>query len=118
MTLGLNKLGVSVAALLLVTGLAVAPAFSAGKAQTFNGQVSDAMCGAKHEMEGSAAQCTRACVQHGSKYALVVGDKVYTLDGADKKGLEQLDKLAGEKASVTGTADGSTIQVASVSPGK
>jgi hypothetical protein len=118
MTLGLNKLRVSVAALLLVTGLAVAPAFSAGKAQTFNGQVSDAMCGAKHEMEGSAAQCTRACLQHGSKYALIVGDKVYTLDGADKKALEQLDKLAGEKASVTGTADGSTIQVASVSPGK
>jgi len=118
MKLDLNKLGVPVAALVLIVGLAAAPAFGAGKAQTFNGQVSDAMCGAKHEMEGSPAQCTRACVQHGSKYALVVGDKVYTLDGADKKALEQLDKLAGEKASVTGTADGSTIQVASVSPGK
>ena len=118
MTLGQNKLGVSVVILLLLTGLVAAPAFGAGKAQTFNGQVSDAMCGAKHEMEGSAAQCTRACVQHGSKYALIVGDKVYSLDGADKQALEQLDKLAGEKASVTGTADGSTIQVASVTPGK
>ena len=118
MKLDLNKLGVPVAALVLIVGLAAAPAFGAGKAQTFNGQVRDAMCGAKHEMEGSPAQCTRACVQHGSKYALVVGDKVYTLDGADKKALEQLDKLAGEKALVTGTADGGTIQVASVSPGK
>jgi hypothetical protein len=118
MRLGLDKLGVSLAALLLVTGLAVAPALGAAKAQTFNGQISDAMCGAKHEMEGSPAECTRACVQHGSKYALIVGDKVYTLDGGDKKALEQLDKLAGAKASVTGTADGNTIQVASVAPGK
>ena len=118
MTLGPNKLAVSLAAVVLVTGLAVAPAFGAGKAQTFNGQVSDAMCGAKHEMEGSAAECTRACVQHGSKYALVVGDKVYTLDGADKKALEQLDKLAGTNAKVTGTANGNTIQVASVAPSK
>lgn len=118
MRLGLNKLGVSLAALVLVSGLAVVPAFGAGKAQTFSGQVSDAMCGAKHEMEGSPADCTRACVQHGSKYALVVGDKVYTLEGTDKKVQEELDKLAGTKASVTGTADGNTIQVASVTPSK
>ena len=55
MKLDLNKLGVPVAALVLIVGLAAAPAFGAGKAQTFNGQVSDAMCGAKHEMEGSPA---------------------------------------------------------------
>lgn len=118
MRLSLKKLGVWLAALILGTGLAVAPAFGAGKPQTFTGQVGDVMCGAKHEMEGSPADCTRACIQHGSKYALMVGDKVYTLEGADQKALDQLNKLAGTNASVTGAADGNTIQVASVAPGK
>ena len=111
---GFTQLGVSLATLVL----AVAPAFAADKAETFTGQVSDAMCGAKHEMEGSAADCTRACSKHGSKYALISGDKVYTLDGADKKALDELDKLAGANAKVTGTASGNTIQVASVAPSK
>ena len=75
------------------------------------GTVSDAMCGAKHQMAGSAADCTRACIAHGSKYALVVGDKVYTLEGGDKA---TLDKLAGEKATVKGTVSGDTINVTSV----
>ena len=48
---------------------------AAGKTQTMTGQVSDAMCGAKHQM-GTPADCARSCVKHGSKYALVVGDKV------------------------------------------
>ena len=72
------------------------------------------MCGANHIMEGSAADCTRACVAKGSKYALVVGSKVYTLDSGDKAVLAALDKLAGEKAKVTGTADGDTITVSAV----
>lgn len=88
--------------------------FAADKQQTFTGTVSDAMCGAKHQMAGSAAECTRACIAHGSKYALVVGDKVYTLEGGDKV---MLDKLAGEKATVKGTAKGDTITVASVAKG-
>jgi hypothetical protein len=113
MMLGFKQLGVSLATLVL----AVAPAFAADKAQTFTGQVGDAMCGAKHEMEGSAADCTRACIQHGSKYALIVGDKVYTLE-ADKKIQESLDKLDGANAKVTGTASGNTIQVASVAASK
>jgi hypothetical protein len=114
MTLGFKQLGISLATLVL----AVAPAFAADKAQTFTGQVSDAMCGAKHEMGGSAADCTRECAKHGSKYALISGDKVYTLNGADKKAQDALDKLAGANVTVTGTASGNTIQVASVAPGK
>ena len=92
-------------------------ALAAPKSQTYTGQVSDAMCGAKHAM-GSPAECTRACVKQGSKYALVVGDKVYTLDTDDKAALESLDKLAGENAKVTGTANGDTIKVTSVSAAK
>jgi hypothetical protein len=87
-------------------------AVAAGK-QTFTGEVSDAMCGKQH-MEGTPADCTRACVAKGSKYALVVGDKVYTLDTSDKAALATLDKQAGKNAAVTGTLEGDTITVSSV----
>jgi hypothetical protein len=77
------------------------------------------MCGAEHMEPGvTAADCTRACVAKGSKYALVIGDKVYTLDGEDKTALDQLDKLADKKVTVMGTAEGDTIHVASVVPAK
>ena len=89
-------------------------AAAGGGKRTFTGEVGDAMCGRKH-MEGEpAAQCTRACVAHGSKFALVVGDKIYTLETADKAALDTLDKQAGKAATVTGTLDGDTIQVSSV----
>ncbi|HYL16553.1 MAG TPA: hypothetical protein VEV41_26190 [Terriglobales bacterium] len=82
--------------------------------QTLTGVVSDSMCGAHHMME-NAADCTRACISKGSKYALVVGDKVYTLDSEDKTALDELNKRAGDKAKVTGTVNGDNIQVSSVS---
>ncbi|MFZ0416835.1 MAG: hypothetical protein WAM04_01935 [Candidatus Sulfotelmatobacter sp.] len=86
----------------------------AGGQHTFTGEVGDAMCGRKH-MEGeTAADCTRACVAHGSKFALVVGDQIYTLETADQAALATLDKQAGKIATVTGTLDGDTIQVSSV----
>ncbi len=102
---------------LLSAGFLVTPSFAA-KAETFTGEVGDAMCGAKHEMGGSKADCTRDCIKQGSKYALVVGDKVYTLETTDKAALDQLDKLAGMNAKVTGTANGTTIQVAAVTAAK
>jgi hypothetical protein len=89
---------------------------SAAKPQTFTGKVSDAMCGAHHMMEGDPAGCLRACVAKGSKYALVVGDKVYTLESSDKATLDQLDKLADQNAKITGEANGDSIQVKSVAP--
>jgi hypothetical protein len=98
--------------------VALVPTAFAGKAQTFTGTVSDAMCGAKHMMAGDDPSCLRACVQKGSKYALVVGDKVYTLDVKDKATLDKLDKLAAAKATVQGEADGDTIEVSSVAPAK
>ena len=87
----------------------------AAKKQTFTGEVGDAMCGRKHmEGEGTPAECTRACVSHGSKYALVVGEKIYVLDTTDKAALATLDKQAGKNASVTGILNGDTIEVSSV----
>ena len=112
-----RKLSVLLEAITLAAVVAGSLAFAA-KAQTFTGTVSDAMCGAKHMMEGDPVSCLRACVQKGSKYALVVGDKVYTLDTKDKSASDALDKLAGQQAKVKGEANGDTIEVSSVSAAK
>jgi hypothetical protein len=76
------------------------------------------MCGAKHHEGIPPADCVRACVKHGAKYALVVGDKVYTLDTSNQAELYELNKLAWEEAKVTGTANGDTISVKSVTAAK
>ena len=115
----LRMLQVWIATVVLSTGLAVTPSVAADSTQTFTGKVSDAMCGAKHtEGNLAPAACVRDCVQKGAKYALVVGDKVYTLNTSDKATLDQLNKLAWEQAKVTGTASGDTISVKSVTAAK
>jgi len=113
----LNRVAAAVLAFQMLVGLAAIPALAAGKSQTLTGEVSDAMCGAKHEMPGNAANCTRGCIKHGSKYALVVGDTVYTLETSDQAALSKLNDLAGAKAKVTGEVDGTTITVKSVAAG-
>ena len=91
---------------------AKAPATAATK--SFTGQVSDAMCGKSHMMpDKSAAECAKECAKDGD-YALVVGAKVYTLKGHK----EDLEKLAGENATVTGSVKGDTIEVATVAASK
>jgi len=99
-------------ALILAAGLTASVFAASGK--SFTGTVSDSMCGAKHAMAGNDAACTRACVAKGSKYALVMGDKVYTLETSNKAALATLDKQAGAKATVTGTEKDNTITVSSV----
>jgi hypothetical protein len=113
----LNRIAAAILGIQMLLGLAAVPALAAGKTETLTGQVSDAMCGAKHEMAGGAASCTRVCVKHGSKYALVVGDKVYTLDTSDQATLDKLNDLAGAKAKVTGDVDGMMVTVKSVAAG-
>ena len=94
------------AGLMLTTSVSIAQA-----AKTLTGTVSDAMCGKTHMMKGeSAAQCTRECVKSGSDYALVVGDKVYTLKG-DKT---TIDKFAGANVVVKGKQTGSTVTMESI----
>ena len=112
-----NRIATAVLGIQMLVGLAVVPALAAGKSQTLTGEVSDAMCGAKHQMPGNAAECTRACIKHGSKYALVIGDKVYTLETSDKAAFAKLNDLAGAKAKVTGEVDGDTVNVKSVAAG-
>jgi hypothetical protein len=115
MNRGFSWFATAAVGIFLATALAGLYGLAGGKAQTFTGEVGDAMCGRKH-MEGeTAADCTRACVAHGSKFALVIGDKIYALDTSDQAVLATLDKQAGKTATVTGTLDGDTIEVRSVS---
>jgi hypothetical protein len=86
----------------------------ASGSRTFTGEVGDAMCGRKHMEDEPSAECTRACVAHGSKFALIVGDKVYVVETSDKAALATLDGQAGKTATVSGSVGGDTIQVSSV----
>jgi hypothetical protein len=90
---------------------------AANQKQTFTGVVTDEMCGADHSMMGVKpdAACVRECVKRGSKYALVVGGKVYVL--SDQRTPE---KYAAQKVRVTGTLDSGsgTIAVEKIEPAK
>ena len=55
------------------------------------------------------ADCVRACVQKGVNYALVVGDKVYTLDTKDQAVSAELNKLAWAQAKVFGVTPDHTL---------
>jgi hypothetical protein len=112
-----NRIAAAVLGIQFLVATAAIPAGAAGKSQTLAGRVSDTMCGAKHEMPTKAAECTRGCMKHGSKYALVVGDKVYTLETSDQSALDKLNELAGAKAKVTGEVDGNTVTVKLVAAG-
>jgi hypothetical protein len=114
------------------TGFAVAAAVFAGAAglaghaqasggptpgaeQTLTGVVSDAMCGRAHMMKGkSDAECLRYCVKNGTKYALVSGKTVYTLEGHEA----DLDRYAAQEVTVTGKVSGTTMAVSAIAPAK
>ena len=85
---------------------------SASAAQaSFSGMVTDDHCGARHDRYPGkgASECARLCAVNGAKFVLLDGDKVYTLAGKDLA----LDKLAGQRATVMGTLEGTVIQVSS-----
>ena len=98
--------------------LTVSTAALSAKTTTVTGKVGDAMCGVKHKMAGNEPGCTRTCVKMGSDYALIVNDKVYTLKTSSDPVKDQLDKLAGQTAKITGDLNGDTIQIASVQAAK
>lgn len=95
--------------LTIVTALSLTSAM--GQAQQFRGTISDSMCGKQHMMKNlPAAECTRECVKSGSDFALVVGDKLYTLKGDKAK----FDKFAGAPVVLDGDLKGNVITVKSV----
>ena len=106
-----------IAGLLAPSRIPVTPsalAQSKAKTQTVTGFVGDTTCGITH-ISSSSKTCTLRCVKNmGAKYALVVGKTVYTLEGKEA----ELEKLAGERAKVTGVIQGTTLRVSSVASGK
>lgn len=93
---------------LLVFAVLVFGSLSFAGNKTITGTVSDSHCGAKHAAPGSS-ECVEHCVSGGATYVLVSKGKVYQLDAQDKfKG------LGGKAVSVTGTVNGDSIAVASV----
>lgn len=115
MRLGLVRYSFFAATIFLAGALAVSSALAA-KLQTFVGIVGDAVCGAKHTMDGDDISCLRTCIQRGSKYDLVVGDKIYVLNLKDQSAADTLDKLASQnaRAEVKGAENGGVIDVESV----
>jgi hypothetical protein len=81
------------------------------------GQISDSLCKAKHEEaaegQGKMAdrECTLACVRGGSKYVLLVGDKVMQITNQT---FADLEKHAGHKVKVTGDVKGDQITVSKI----
>jgi hypothetical protein len=83
--------------------------------QRLTGVISDDMCRQNHMMPGhSEADCTRACVKAGVKYALLTEDKVYVLK-ADPK---QIEPFASKTVSVTGDVKKSSMSLLSISESK
>ena len=99
-------------ALLIQIGAAPAAAAkgAASGARTFNGRISDGMCGAEHHAGMQARACADMCVKQGVSYVLVAGGKVYQLDGAAKT----IAAHSGHAVSLTGQVQGDTIKVARI----
>ena len=84
-------------------------------ATTIDGIVSDTMCGKKHMMPGKTeAQCIQECIKSGSSYALVAGDKVYTLAGKP----QTIAPFAGKHVKIEGDLKDNTTTVTSIHEGK
>ncbi len=83
---------------------------------SWTGVISDSHCGAMHNKASqAAAACVEKCVKGGNQYVFVnsTDNKVYKLDPQDPaKG------HGGHEVTVTGTVDGDTIHVSSISMAK
>jgi hypothetical protein len=93
------------------------PPRSSTPLQTYEGMVTCSRCGAKHSssIARNASDCARICVHGGATFTLIDGDAVYILEG----NLDQVKKVAGERAKITGAINGHTniIEVSSVAAG-
>lgn len=99
--------------LLAVAAIALPLAVSAAPV-TVDGTVSDSMCVKKHMMPGkSDAKCIEECIKSGSKYVLVAGTKVYTLNG----NAQTLASFAGKHVLVQGEVKGDLLSVQSIRAG-
>jgi hypothetical protein len=79
--------------------------------QELTGIVSDGVCKGQHNRKAvTQFGCTLKCVGDGADYVLVVGERVYILEGHKA----DLDKFAGGRATVAGRVNDDTVVVDSV----
>ena len=84
-------------------------------AATFEGYVSEAHCGAKHDAVSQAnSKCIAGCLKHGSDPVLVRDGKVLQFD-ADSK--EKAKAFAGQKVKIDGDLSGDTVKISDISKG-
>ncbi len=83
--------------------------------ETFTGQISDSMCGAKHmpmgNMKMTDRECTEMCVKANGKYVFASKGKVYQI--ANQKDAA-LVTHAGHTVLLTGELKGDTITVSKI----
>lgn len=104
---------------MLIAVVALAGVASRAAEQTWTGQISDSLCGAKHEeaAEGQGKMpdrdCTLACVRGGSTFVLVSDGNVFQIANQD---LADLKAHAGHRVTVTGELKGDAITVSRIDP--
>ena len=85
--------------------------------QTWNGQISDSMCGLSHAkmIAGHAGMtdrdCALACVKGGGKYVFVSDGKVYKIANQESPLLQM---HAGHTVMLTGDMKGDTVTVSEI----
>ena len=101
--------------LVAMVAIAGAPALAA---DSWKGQISDAMCNAKHAdgehgtKKMTDQQCVEACVKGGAKYVFIGdGDKVYKIANQSFAGLKT---HAGHTVTVSGTMKDDTLTVSKI----
>jgi hypothetical protein len=102
----------SIRALSVLAALLFGTLASEAAAATFEGTVSDTMCGTKHMIPTkSPAECIKECTRENVKFALVIGDKTYALSGPPSV----IAAVAGKHVRVIGEMTGDTITIDSIS---
>jgi len=88
----------------------------AGWAASLSGTISDANCAAKHEAaSASDTACVQRCIQRGAAPVFVSQGKVYQI-AADSR--DKVKEVLGQKVTVEGKLDGTTLTIESVQAAK
>jgi hypothetical protein len=90
--------------------------YSLAATSTFTGILSDNMCGRKHTMMMGRpdSECVRACIKARSRPALLVGNRVCTLEDNSR----EVDKFAGQRVIASGVLAKDNIHLQTIGPVK
>lgn len=83
--------------------------------KTFHGMLTDSVCKGRHSRNSNrtSTECARYCIHRGAGYALVNSEGIYTLEG----NRSALNKLIGQRVTVTGMLNDHSIGIQSVNAG-